>query len=418
MKKEIIAGSLVILMLLLALTGCADSGQQTNVVQTDYDPYEEIAPYLDNLPDIPEEDKDYVIQMGYYDCDHMVAAIIGEATGLYEALDLNVVVTKTGQVAAAMGSGDMVVGYSGFSSMVRAANKGAPVFMPANNHLGGSKYFVVRKDITSAEEIIGARITVTEEDMYSPYWLSYCEQVGIPTDYTLYDGVDMKQEDAMYALKAGQIDGFMCCDPYASIVEEEGIGKIIGVEWGGHISEDLQSGWGLHCGYFINRDFADAHPELTTRLVLAHCLAIKYMYEHPYNAAMMFADNFGTSPDVGLRTMFLKTNAEGRTLSWDVDETNIKNYTDFWYSFGIPEEKIPYVKDMASFFDLTYLEACGIESFDTFLNESKINEKFPLFMPYLEWVEKAEIIDGIDPSTTVGKKVEKWNNNERVSKLN
>ena len=125
MKKEIIAGSLVILMLLLALTGCADSGQQTNVVQTDYDPYEEIAPYLDNLPDIPEEDKDYVIQMGYYDCDHMVAAIIGEATGLYEALDLNVVVTKTGQVAAAMGSGDMVVGYSGFSSMVKAANKGA-----------------------------------------------------------------------------------------------------------------------------------------------------------------------------------------------------------------------------------------------------------------------------------------------------
>jgi hypothetical protein len=101
-----------------------------------------------------------------------------------------------------------------------------------------------------------------------------------------------------------------------------------------------------------------------------------------------------------------------------VDETNIKNYTDFWYSFGIPEEKIPYVKDMASFFDLTYLEACGIESFDTFLNESKINEKFPLFMPYLEWVEKAKIIDGIDPSTTVGKKVEKWNNNERVSKLN
>ena len=52
------------------------------------------------------------------------------------------------------------------------------------------------------------------------------------------------------------------------------------------------------------------------------------------------------------------------------------------------------------------------------MEESKIDEKFPLFMPYLEWVEKAEIIDGIDPSTTVGKKVEKWNNNERVSKLN
>lgn len=62
----------------------------------------------------------------------------------------------------------MVCGYSGFSSMVKNANKGAPVFMPAGSHLGGSKYFVIRSDINSPEEIIGSRITVTEDDMYSP----------------------------------------------------------------------------------------------------------------------------------------------------------------------------------------------------------------------------------------------------------
>lgn len=40
--------------------------------------------------------------------------------------------------------------------------------MPAGSHLGGSKYFVIRSDINSPEEIIGSRITVTEDDMYSP----------------------------------------------------------------------------------------------------------------------------------------------------------------------------------------------------------------------------------------------------------
>ncbi|MCR6546495.1 ABC transporter substrate-binding subunit SaoX [Dehalobacterium formicoaceticum] len=417
MKKRVIIGALVTTMLIAALTGCTDSSKQSNVGQSDYDPNEEIAPYLDNLPEIPEADKEFVIQMGYNDCDHMVAAIIGETTGLYEALGLNVVVTKTGQVASAMGAGDMVAGYSGFSSMLKAANKGAPVFMPAGNHLGGSKYFVIREDINSAKEIIGSRITITEDDMYSPYWLSYAEQVGIPKDYTLYQGVDMDDNDAIVAMKAGQLDGFMCCDPFASMAEMEGIGKIIGTEWGGHISEDLESGWGLHCGYFINSDFAKAHPELTTRLVLAHCLSIKYMYQHPYNAGMMFADDFGVDPAVGLRTMYLKLCAEGRTLSWDVDETNIKNYTDYWYSFGIPEEEIPYVKDIPSFLDLSYMEACGIESFESFMEDNKINEKFPKDDPYLTWLEKAESIDGIDHSSTLGKTVEKWNNNQVVTKL-
>jgi len=115
--------------------------------------------------------------------------------------------------------------------------------------------------------------------------------------------------------------------------------------------------------------------------------------------------------------MYLKLCAEGRTLSWDINETNIKNYTDYWHSYGIPEDKIPEVKDLPSFFNLKYLEACGIESFKSFMEDNKINEKFPIRDSYLAWLEKAEEIDGIDHSSTVGKTVEKWNNNEIVSKL-
>lgn len=417
MKKRVFTFLLAIMMLTAIVTGCHDSSTKTNVVKVNYDVNKEVAPYLKDLPEIPEADKDYVIQMGYNDCDHMVAAIIGEQAGIYKALGMNVVVTKSGKTAAAMASGDMVCGYSGFSSMVKNANKGAPVFMPAGSHLGGSKYFVVRSDINSPEEIIGSRITVTEDDMYSPYWLSYCEQVGIPTDYTKYQGVDMNDDDAIIAMKAGQLDGYMCCDPFGSIAEMEGFGKIIGTEWGAHVSDDLENGWGLHCGYFINTDFAKEHPELTTRLVLAHCLAIKYMYQHPYNAGMMFADGFGVKPDVGLRTIYIKTCAEGRTLCWDVSDANIKNYTDYWESFNIPEDKIPEVKDLPTFLDLSYLKACGIESFKSFIEDNKINETFPIRDPYLTWLEKAETIDGIDHSSTVGKTVEKWNNNEVVTKL-
>ena len=70
-------------MLAGALAGCHDSGQEAEqTAEVKYDPQEAIAPYVDNLPEIPEADKDYVIEMGYNNCDHMVAAIIGQDTGL------------------------------------------------------------------------------------------------------------------------------------------------------------------------------------------------------------------------------------------------------------------------------------------------------------------------------------------------
>jgi len=417
MKKKLLLVVLSYVLAVVMISGCHDSSTNTSVIQVEYDVNKAIESYLSGLSAIPDADKDYLIEMGYNDCDHMVAAIIGEKTGLYTALGLNVNVTKTGKVAEAMSSGDMVVGYAGFKGMITTANKGAPILMPAGSHLGGSKYMVIKPDIEKPEEIVGTKITLTEADMYSPYWLNYCKELGIPTDVTLYEGFDMSQSDAMFALKAGTIDGFMCCDPYASIAELEGFGKIVGTEWGAEVSEDLETGWGLHCGYFINSDFAKAHPELTTRLTLAHCLSIQYMYLHPYNASMMFADGFGCDPAVALRTIYIKTCAEGRTLTWNVNEENINNYTAYWHSFGIPEDKIPEVNDVPSFLDLSYLDNCGIESFSTFLNANGINEHFPVRMSYSDWLLKAEDIDGVDHSSQVGKTVDKWNRGQVVTKL-
>lgn len=103
--KKMLALALAGAMAVSALAGCHDSSEgpskpgapgssgSGSAVQTggkvDYDPEEAIAPYIDALPEIPEADKDLVIEMGYNNCDHMVAAIIGQDTGLYKALGLN-----------------------------------------------------------------------------------------------------------------------------------------------------------------------------------------------------------------------------------------------------------------------------------------------------------------------------------------
>lgn len=410
--RRAIALVLIGALLTTALSGCNDSSQaELSLSKAEYDPKAEIAPYLDKLPEIPEADKDFAIEMGYNNCDHMVAAIIGQDTGLYKELGLNVNITKTGQVASAMASGDMAVGYAGFGGLINNYNKGARVIMPAGSHLGGAMYLVVSPDIESLDDVVGKTIDMGADGQYSTFWLEVCDELGIPSDIeTYYQGSSMGDEDAMMALRAGQLDIFTCCDPYASIAEQEGFGKILATAWHADVKDDKSTGWGIHCGYYINADFVEAHPELTTRLVLAHCLSIKYMYQHPYSAGEMFAETFGTSVDVGLRTMYLKTNAEGRTMCWTIDESNMKNY-ELWYDMlAVPVEERTLVTDVDGFMDLSWLEKCGIEDFQTFIDTADINGIQPVGMDYADWLYMAETIDGIDHSSEVGK-LEKWMEN-------
>ena len=407
-KKRSLALLLAGLMATLSLGGCRDSSAETHVQEDGYDPKQAIEPYADKLMEMSDADKDYLIEMGYNDCDHMVTAIIGEKTGLYEALGMDVNVTKTSKVKDGLVSGEMDVGYASLTGMIAAGADGAPCIIPAGSHLGGSKYLVVRPDIETPQDMLGKRLVVGVTDMTQPNWRSFCNQVGIPfiTDY--YEQVDMASTDKLTALKAGKIDGFIDCDPYASIAEMEGFGKIIGTEWGAaNVSEDRTEGWGIHCGYFLNTDFIAAHPALAQRLVLAHCLAIQYMYLHPYNAAMMFADGFGVDPAVGLRTIYIKLCAEGRTICYKIDDTNIQNYKDYFSSFAIAETDRPQVEFLSEFVDTSIYETLGMVDFYDFIAQ-EVDPLYPIGTSYLDFLEIAEEIDGIDHSSTVGKTVDKW----------
>lgn len=394
MKKRIIAMVLVLAMGITFLAGCTDSSKESIIQEVGYDPVAEVAKY--NLGELSEADENFTIQMGYRDCDHMVASIIGEKAGIYEALGLNVQITKTGKIMEAMSSGEMHVGYQGITGAIRSVNQGAPLFMAAANHLGGSSYLVVSNDIKEPSDLIGKSLAIGSKADLSPSWRKWAEELNIPMELENYDAIDMSDKDALFALKAGQLAGFSTCDPYATQAEFEGFGKIIGTEWGGaNITPTETDSWGVCCIYCMNNDFLDEHPELANRLVLAHALAIQYLYKHPYNAGMMFAEGFGVQPEVGLKTVYLKTVGEGRTLTWEFSEKNLENFIQFYKDMNIPEEEIPNIDDINKFMSTDLLETCGVEDFSTFIEEAKIDKEFPIGLSYDEWMTKAKTIDGI-----------------------
>lgn len=392
MKKRILSSILVLSIMVAVLVGCTDSSTETIIQEIDYDPISEVSKY--ELGELTDEEKDFVIQLGYRDCDHMVPSIIGEKAGIYEALGLNVVVTKTGKIMEAMSSGEMHVGYQGIEGAINSVNLGAPLFMAAANHLGGSRYLVVSNDIKEPEDLIGKTLAIGSSAESRPEWRNWAEQLGIPMELENYTVVDMGDKDKVFALKAGQLDAFSACDPYGSLVEFEGFGRIMATGWGAHVSEDMEEGWGICCIYAMNDEFREENPELARRLVLAHALSIKYLYEHPYNASMMFAEGFGVPAEVGLKTVYMKTIKEGRTITWKFSEENLDNYIQYFYDHNINEEEIPNIDDIEKFMSTDLLETCGIEDFNTFIKDS-VDDNFPIGDTYEEWLAKAKVIDGI-----------------------
>ena len=390
------------------LTACRDSGENkatVDIEQTDYDPEEEVKNF--EFGELSDEEKNYVVEMGYNNCDHMVAAIIGEKAGIYKAMGLNVNVTKSGETVKALVSGAMDIGYIGVGAA--ALSQDPPYFIASANHTGGSRYLVVSNDITEPSQIEGKTLAMTSTPEGNSEWRAWARDYDVSFNAEDYNIVSMGQQDAMFALKAGQIDGFVCCDPYASIAEFEGFGHIMFTSWGINMPKDgslpESDDWARCCTLAMNKDFANQHPELARRLVYAHMLSIKYLYEHPYNASMMFADGFDCDPYVGLRTVYMKTVAEGRTITWHWSQANLQNDEDFDTQFTNPsiiEKDICYTNIFeASLKRATELaDSAGLDDFDSYIKE-KVDPISPLGITFEDWYDHAKTIDGISDEDAV-----------------
>lgn len=334
---------------------------------------------------IPEKDKDYVVNLGYYNCDHMTAACIAKDTGIFEELGLNVNVTGNGKVPEAMAAGQMDAGYVGNSGSMRAYIKGSPIIVAANNHVGGSYYLVASNDITDPQQLIGKQLALgTDPEKNSISWINMAKELGIPVEGKHYEVLNMSDMDEYFALKAGRLTAYSTCDPWASMAEYEKTGHVLAV------SGRLPSGeWGECCAFHLSKQFASEHPELARLMVLAHSRAMEHIYTKPVRSAEIFAKNYQVPEEVALMTIWKKTVAEGRTLTWDLDLNNWQRQIDMELAAGT----LDAAPKLDEFIQPQYLKDSGADSFDTFIKE-KVDPVFPVGMPYEEWKKKAFELEG------------------------
>jgi len=372
MKKKAMIGIGLLVVLVLAVSlaaGCKSAKKDTTQKAETVKP-------ADN----------YVVQLGYYNCDHMVGACVAKDAGIFDEMGLKVNVTGNGKVPQAMAAGQMDVGYIGTDGMMFAHMKGSPIFMAANNHIGGSYYLVASNNIKDAKDLVGKKLALgTDAEKNDPWWVAFSKKLGIPADSKKYENFDMDLKNKFFALRAGQLDGFTTCDPYGSWAEYENLGHIVA---GGKQTEgDI---WGLCCCYSMREGFATEHPELASKMVLAHTKAIEYIYLHPVHSAKIFAKYYDVPEEVALMTIYKKTGGEGRTLTWKIDKKEMQKFFD-------DVKEVPNytnVEPMDKWINTSILDNCGANDFDTFI-KTKVDSVFPTGMNYEDWKKKAYEVDPV-----------------------
>lgn len=384
MKKVVIIFSMIAFIISCSGSDNASKATETSIsedVQAIVDDY--------NLEELSDADKKYKINLGYYNCDHMTAACVGEDTGIFKALGLNVTVTGNGNVPEAMSAGQMDMAYAGFTTTLNAVKNKVPLFIAAENHTGGAEYFVVSKDIEKPEDLLNKKISMgANAETENLNWAEWTEQLNIPRDTTYYENFSMSDSDAYFAFKLGQLDGYGACDPWGSMAEYENTGKILKRQ---NTDREID-GHGTCCKVCMNYNFAKAHPKLAERILLAHVMSIEYMYLHPYKAAEIFAENYNVPLEVGLMTLWKKLNEEGRTITWKLNREYVHNQIKTMKRLGIRDDINSLNID--DYIDLSYFENSGAKDFDVFIKE-QVDPIFPLGMSYEDWRAKAVEIDNI-----------------------
>ncbi|MFX4262419.1 ABC transporter substrate-binding subunit SaoX [Pelotomaculum propionicicum] len=373
MKKLMRALPLLALsiVLLVVLAGCGGGAKQTTTQNTG--------------SGIPEKDKDYVINLGYYNCDHMTAACIAKDTGIFTELGLNVNVTGNGKVPEAMAAGQMDAGYIGNSGLMRAFLKGSPIMVAASNHIGGSRYLVVSNDIKDPKDLIGKKLAIgTNPEKNDGDWIQWAKELGIPVEGKNYEVFDMADKDEYVALKAGKVDAYAACDPWGSYAEYEKTGQILRA----HV--ELPNGeFGQCCVLSMSNTFIAEHPELARLMITAHSKAIQHIYTKPVRSAEIFADNYKVPLEVALMTIYKKTVDEGRTLNWTINQKNFENQINYEISEKVLDAAPPFNE----FVNTKLIEESKVDNFDQFIKE-KVDPVFPLGMSYEDWKAKAYELEG------------------------
>ncbi|MFB9273735.1 ABC transporter substrate-binding protein [Cohnella cellulosilytica] len=199
-----------------------------------------------------------------------LAVRYGIEKGFFKDEGLEVELVSTQNPIEALTSKDVDIVDVATTNAIVAAGKGAPIKIVSSMfRTKGPFYLVAKTGIESVEDLkgktVGAAALGSGLDVYTQTILN---KHGLSKNDVTYlaNGVN---EAAYASLTSGQVDATIIHEPFASLAEIEGTGKILAKGW-----DYLPT---FHTGVLASRkDFIDEHPDLVEKLLRAYFKSQEY----------------------------------------------------------------------------------------------------------------------------------------------
>ncbi|MGM1048019.1 MAG: ABC transporter substrate-binding protein [Bacillota bacterium] len=221
-----------------------------------------------------------------------LAVSFGAEKGFFKEEGLDVEFISTKDPIAGLTSKDIDVVDVATTTAIVAAGKGAPIKIVSSMfRTKGPFYLITSPGIDRVEDLKGKKVGVAVFGSgLEVYTRVILEKHGInANDVTL---VANSTHQAAYAsLETGQVDATIIHEPFASLVEKEGKGKIIATGW-----DYLPT---FHTGVLAARQgILQDKPELVEKLIRAYFKSQEYAKSHPEEFKEYYLKNIDIDPDV------------------------------------------------------------------------------------------------------------------------
>lgn len=255
--------------------------------------------------------------------------------------------TNPGDMKTALLAGDLDFTGTTWATAVMAASKGEPVKVVAAMTEKCSALVVGKdSDIKTTKDLKGKTIAYVPGTMHHILLLEVLNKAGLDPakDVTLkkIDFFDMGQ-----ALASKSIDAFLSGEPFPSIAEIDGYGRVLEYPY-----FDDSVGY-INAAMLTTEDEIKNEPEKIQRLVDMHIQASKYYMEHK-DEWIDRAAEFGTEKK------YLEKANENMALAWDLtDDTKakVKKLAEKMKELSIIEN----VPDIDALIDTSFIEKSTVK---------------------------------------------------------
>ena len=255
--------------------------------------------------------------------------------------------TNPGDMKTALLAGDLDFTGTTWATAIMAASKGEPVKVVAAMTEKCSALVVGKdSDIKTTKDLKGKTIAYVPGTMHHILLLEVLNKAGLDPakDVTLkkIDFFDMGQ-----ALASKSIDAFLSGEPFPSIAEIDGYGRVLEYPY-----FDDSVGY-INAAMLTTEDEIKNEPEKIQRLVDMHIQASKYYMEHK-DEWIDRAAEFGTEKK------YLEKAKDNMALAWDLTDdtkTKVKKLAEKMKELSIIEN----VPDIDALIDTSFLEKSTVK---------------------------------------------------------